>query len=89
MYIQIKSAIFWPSDPIFTLSFLHNFKTVCERNRIHHEKGLWHFAECMKEPAKAALTYRLSATEDKDTQKRENDNTFSSRQLLTGNLCPK
>lgn len=33
--VQVKSAVFKPSDPVLTRSWLHNFKAASHSNGIH------------------------------------------------------
>lgn len=45
---QKKSANFEPSESISKPSFLQDFKTVCDRNRIHESAALWYFQHFVK-----------------------------------------
>lgn len=44
------------------LSFLHNFKLVCDSNGFHEGATEWLFQYVMKDLAKAALVQRVIAT---------------------------
>lgn len=69
MDVQMNSSIFKPSDLISILGFLHCFRFACYSNRIHEEPAMCLFPHFMKEAAKAALSYRLRATEENTTHK--------------------
>lgn len=51
-----------PSDPNPIGTFLHNFRTACDRNGIYDEAAVSPFPHFRKEPAKAVLLYELCAT---------------------------
>lgn len=61
--------MFKPSDLIVILTFLHNLNTACESSTIHEDAAMLLFPHFMTEPAKAALSYIMSATEDNTTHK--------------------
>lgn len=69
MDVYKKSSILKPADLISTLAFLHNFNTVCDSMQSYEETSIWLFPHVMNGPAKATLSYRMSATEDKTTHK--------------------
>lgn len=62
MNTQIKTAIFRPSDSISILSFLWNFKTARDSNEIDEGAPMWLFLIFIKEPSRATLAHRMSAS---------------------------
>lgn len=69
MDVQIQLAMFKPSDPIFTLSFLHNFKPVRDSSGVHEGAPKRLFQHFLTYIAKAALVHRVCAAEDDDLQR--------------------
>lgn len=67
----MTSFLFKPLDLVSILSFLHNFKSASDSNAIHEGAAMWVFPYFMKNPAKAAPSYLLRASEDNTTQKAE------------------
>lgn len=53
---QMKSAVVKPSDLIFVVSFLHNFKTTCDSNGIDEGSAIWLIVHLMKEPHRTAFS---------------------------------
>lgn len=70
MNIQMKTATFKPSDPISVLSFLNNFKTVCDNKIVHKGTAVWLFPSFIPEPAQAALSNHTLA-DNKQNHKQE------------------
>lgn len=63
--VQMKSAIFKPSDLISTLSFLHNVKNVCNCNGIHKSAAMWLVWNFFLETCQGrSLTLRISWSQD-------------------------
>lgn len=80
----MKSANFKPFDPISIHSFLHNFKTACDRNGIHRDAAMRPFPHFMKDPAKASLAHRVSATKEDVLEQEGKLTTYSE----VGNYLP-
>lgn len=76
MHVQVKSAIFKPSDPLPVLSLPHNFNAACDSNGIHKGAAIWLFQHLMKDPVKAALAHGVSATNEDDPQQEGNFTTY-------------
>lgn len=74
-----------PSDPVFILPLLLNFKTACDSNLILKRPAIWLFHHYMKEPAKAVVSYRMSVTVE-STPPKNIYNLMSSCQLPIGDL---
>lgn len=52
MDVQMKAAVFNPTDPISVLSFLDNYKTACDSDKIHEKVAMWLFSHFICKPAK-------------------------------------
>lgn len=76
MEVQMRSSKFEPLNPSSILAFLHNIKTAYESNGIHERAAMWLFLHSVTEPAKAALSFRVSVTEDNNTHKAETLTTY-------------
>lgn len=62
----MNTATFKLSDSISVLLFLNNVKTACDSNSIYEEAAVW-FPHFIREPAKEALSCRVTADNKKDT----------------------
>lgn len=69
MDVQKKSFISNPFASISIRAFLQNFKTAYNNSGFREGAATWLSPHYMKEPAKAALSYRVSAKKDCKTQK--------------------
>lgn len=69
MDFQRNSSTFTPSDHSSILAFLHNFKFNYVSNEIDRGGTTWLLRHSIKEPAKAALSYQMSAAEENKTHK--------------------
>lgn len=69
MDVQLKCSIFNRSDAISIPAFIHNFRTVCDSNRVYGAVAMWLFLHIMKERNKAALSDRIRAAEDNKIDK--------------------
>lgn len=67
----MKSTVFKLWDPISILSFLRSIKTAFDSSGIHEEAAICLLQYFMKDPAKAALTYRVCTTESDDPSEKE------------------
>lgn len=56
----MKFQTFDSLDPISILSFLSDFKLVCDTNALHEGANLWMLPFFMKHPAAAAQTERIA-----------------------------
>lgn len=58
-------------------------KTTCNSDGIHGGVCTWLFYHVMKEPAKAVLSYCMSAIENNEAKKKRTGNSVSSSELPT------
>lgn len=62
------STIFKPSDSISVSYFLYNSKKACDRNIIHEGVPMCLCQHFMKDQGKAALEYRICASNEDDPE---------------------
>lgn len=69
MDVKRKLALFKPPEPIAMLSLLQKQTASCYCNGIYEREAKWLLQQLTKVPTKAALSHRVSATENGYPQK--------------------
>lgn len=67
--VQMKFSIFKPSEFIFILTFLNNFKKSFESSGTHEEAAMWLFFHLMKSLVNIGLAHRLGAIKENNLYK--------------------
>lgn len=76
MDVQLTAAVFKPADLISVPVILPNFTISFNSNKIYEQAAIWLLPHLMKKPAKTALSYQMTATENREAYKAEAMTTY-------------
>lgn len=57
----MEPAVFERTDSISVFTFFKNVKTACGSSSFHKDAAVWLFRYFVREPAKAALSFQVTA----------------------------